>query len=81
MPSVADPTAAGDSFVAAFCTVLAAGLPAGKALDFASHAAAITVTRMGAMPSLPTITEVQKLLHERGYADFDLSFLDVLHRI
>ena len=81
MPSVADPTAAGDSFVAAFCTVLAAGLPAGKALDFASHAGAITVTRMGAMPSLPTITEVQKLLRERGYADFDLSFLDVLHRI
>ena len=79
MPSVADPTAAGDSFVAAFCTVLAAGLPAGKALDFASHAAAITVTRMGAMPGLPTITEVQELLRERGYEDFDLSLLDVLH--
>ena len=79
MPSVADPTAAGDSFVAAFCTVLAAGLPAGKALDFASYAAAITVTRMGAMPSLPTITEVQELLRERGYEDFDLSLLDVLH--
>lgn len=53
--------------------------PGGKALDFASHAAAITVTRMGAMPSLPTITEVQELLRERGYEDFDLSLLDVLH--
>ena len=78
MPHVADPTAAGDSFVASFCTVLAAGLPVDKALDFASHAAAITVTRMGAMPSLPTVTEVQGLLRERGYEDFDLSLLDAL---
>ena len=78
MPHVADPTAAGDSFVASFCTVLAAGLPADKALDFASHAAAITVTRMGAMPSLPTVTEVQGLLRERGYEDWDLSLPDAL---
>ena len=78
MPHVADPTAAGDSFVASFCTVLAAGLPADKALDFASHAAAITVTRMGAMPSLPTVTEVQELLRERGYEDWDLSLPDAL---
>ena len=78
MPHVADPTAAGDSFVASFCTVLAAGLPVDMALDFASHAAAITVTRMGAMPSLPTVTEVQGLLRERGYEDFDLSLPDAL---
>ena len=78
MPHVADPTAAGDSFVASFCTVLAAGLPVDKALDFASHAAAITVTRMGAMPSLPTITEVRELLREREYEDFDLSLPDAL---
>ena len=78
MPHVADPTAAGDSFVASFCTVLAAGLPADKALDFASHAAAITVTRMGAMPSLPTVTEVQGLLREREYEDWDLSLPDAL---
>ena len=78
MPHVADPTAAGDSFVASFCTVLAAGLPVDKALDFASHAAAITVTRMGAMPSLPTVTEVQGLLRERGYEDWDLSLPDAL---
>ena len=29
--------------------------------------------------SLPKITEVQELLRERGYEDFDLSLLDVLH--
>jgi ribokinase len=78
MPHVADPTAAGDSFVAAFCTGLCAGLPQGEALAFASHAAAITVSRMGAMPSLPTVSEVQALLVERGYTGFDPKSLDAL---
>lgn len=78
MPHVADPTAAGDSFVAAFCTGLTAGLPQGEALAFASHTAAITVSRMGAMPSLPTIGEVQELLQERGYTGFDPAILDAL---
>lgn len=78
MPHVADPTAAGDSFVAAFCTGLTAGLPQGEALAFASHTAAITVSRMGAMPSLPTIGEVQTLIQERGYQGFDPAVLDAL---
>ena len=78
MPHVADPTAAGDSFVAAFCTGLTAGLPQGEALAFASHTAAITVSRMGAMPSLPTIDEVQALIRERGYTGFDAALLDGL---
>ena len=78
MPHVADPTAAGDSFVAAFCTGLCAGLPQPQALAFASHTAAITVSRMGAMPSLPTVGEVQALLRERGYDGFDAGVLDAL---
>lgn len=78
MPHVADPTAAGDSFVAAFCTGLTAGLPQQEALAFASHTAALTVSRMGAMPSLPTIEEVQTLLRERGYSGFDPAELDAL---
>lgn len=78
MPHVADPTAAGDSFVAAFCTGLTAGMPQEEALAFASHTAAITVSRMGAMPSLPTIDEVQNLLRERNYQGFDASILDAL---
>lgn len=79
MEHVADPTAAGDSFVAAFCTGLTAGLPQGEALAFASHTAAITVSRMGAMPSLPTVAEVKALMEERGYKGFDLSLLDALN--
>lgn len=78
MPHVADPTAAGDSFVAAFCTGLTAGLPQKEALAFASYTAAITVSRIGAMPSLPTVAEVQALLSERHYPGFDASELDAL---
>ena len=78
MPHVADTTAAGDSFVAAFCTGLTAGLAEGDALAFASHTAAITVSRMGAIPSLPTIDEVQALIRERSTVSFDPAVLDVL---
>lgn len=78
MPHVADPTAAGDSFVASFCTALTAGLPQNQALAFASHAAAITVSRMGAITSLPTLTEVQQLLRERAYDGFSPEILDAL---
>ena len=76
MPHVADPTAAGDSFVAAFCTALSAGLPQAQALDFASYTAAITVSRMGAIDSLPTLSEVQALLKERNCQGFDGAILD-----
>ncbi|MCI2056935.1 MAG: ribokinase [Oscillibacter sp.] len=78
MSDVKDPTAAGDSFVAAFCTGVTAGLAESEALAFASHTAAITVCGMGAMPSLPTVDKVQNLLRERGYVGFDLTELDAL---
>lgn len=78
MPDVKDPTAAGDSFVAAFCTGVTAGLPESAALTFASHAAAITVSRVGAMPSLPAAAEVQELLRQRGCDAFDPAELDAL---
>ena len=51
MERVADPTAAGDSFVGAFCTGLCAGLEREAALALASHTAALTVSRMGAQPA------------------------------
>jgi len=78
MPHVADPTAAGDSFVAAFCVGLCVGLDQEQALTFASHTAAITVSRMGAMPSLPTLDEVRALLAERECTAFADSALDAL---
>ena len=78
MTHVEDPTAAGDSFVGALSTALAVGLTEDEALTFASHTAAITVSRLGAMPALPTLPEVLDLIRERGGVDFDLSALDVL---
>lgn len=78
MPAVKDPTAAGDSFVAAFCTGVSAGMGERQALEFASHTAAITVCGMGAMPSLPELTAVQSLMTERHFSGFDPKLLDVL---
>ena len=78
MPHVTDPTAAGDSFVGALSVALTLGLPQQEALAFASHTAAITVSRMGAMPSLPTLDEVILLLSDRDYHGFDYTVLDAL---
>lgn len=78
MDHVSDPTAAGDSFVGALSVGLTVGLPQEEALAFASHTAAITVSRMGAMPSLPTLAEVLELLKERDYHGFDPAALDIL---
>ena len=61
-----DPTAAGDSFVGAFCTALCAGAEPDQAMTFANHTAAITVSRMGAQPSLPEMEEVLQLMQEKG---------------
>lgn len=61
-----DTTAAGDCFVGA----LAVGLCEGKSLldaaEFASAAAAISVTRDGAQPSLPRREEVMQFMNERS---------------
>lgn len=54
-----DPTAAGDSFVGAFCVGICRGMDVEKALCFANHVASLTVSKMGAMPSLPTLDEVR----------------------
>ena len=78
MDHVADPTAAGDSFVGALSVGLTAGLSREQALIFASHTAAITVSRMGAMPSLPKLNEVVDLLCQRDCRAFPLSALDIL---
>ena len=61
-----DTTAAGDCFVGA----LAVGLCKGKSLltaaQFASAAAALSVTRAGAQPSLPDLNEVKQFISERN---------------
>ena len=59
---VLETTGAGDSFVGAFATALADGLPPVQAAQFASAAAGISVTRPGTAPSMPTRAEIERLL-------------------
>ena len=63
---VKDPTAAGDSFIGAFCTAVCYGMDYKHAMEFANYAAALTVSRMGAQPSLPTLEEVLDLMRQAG---------------
>lgn len=60
-----DTTAAGDTFCGALATGLSKGLGWNEILEFASAAAAICVTRMGAQPSIPTEAEVNDFLRNR----------------
>jgi len=60
-----DTTAAGDCFVGALAVGLCEGKSIVAAAEFASAAAAISVTRDGAQPSLPRRDEVMRFLHER----------------
>ncbi len=66
---VVDPTAAGDSFVGAFCTEVASGKSYEEALEYANYTATLTVSRMGAQPSLPLHKEVDELIekHKRQF--------------
>ena len=53
-----DTTAAGDVYNGALCAALAEGKSLREALTFATEASAISVTRVGAQPSVPTREEV-----------------------
>lgn len=55
---VVDTTAAGDTFTGYFIAAITSGKSAAFALDVASKAAAITVSRQGASVSIPTRNEV-----------------------
>ncbi|MBN1986123.1 MAG: ribokinase [Prolixibacteraceae bacterium] len=59
-----DTTAAGDTFCGAFAVGVTEGKPLKEALRFASAASAISVTRMGAQPSVPTRPEIDNFLHQ-----------------
>ncbi|HEU5300125.1 MAG TPA: ribokinase [bacterium] len=63
-----DTTAAGDAFAGALGAALAEGIPILDAVRFATIAAAISVTRMGAQPSMPTRADVDAFARTRGIA-------------
>jgi ribokinase len=63
---VVDTTAAGDCFNAAFAVALMRGKVPALAARYAAAAAAISVTRAGAQPSLPSASEVDGFLALAG---------------
>lgn len=75
---VKDPTAAGDSFIGAFTVGVCSGMSHAQALNFANFTATLTVSRMGAQPSLPTLREVVDFMKREDRSGFDLSRLDIL---
>jgi len=61
-----DTTAAGDAFNAGFAVGLMRGSTVANSAVFASAVAAISVTRPGAQPSMPSGDEVDRFLHEHA---------------
>jgi ribokinase len=59
-----DTTAAGDAFNAGFAVSLLSGKRPVEAARFAAAVAAVSVTRKGAQPSMPTKREVDKFLKQ-----------------
>lgn len=70
-----DPTAAGDSFVGALSVGLCCGWGYEETLRFANHTAGLTVSALGAMPSLPTLEKVEAFLREKTGGAPDTSVL------
>jgi len=61
-----DTTAAGDTFNGALVAALQTGRKIDEAIVFGHAAAAISVTRMGAQPSIPSLDEVNDFLKEQA---------------
>ena len=60
-----DSTAAGDTFCGALAASLVEGAPLVNAVTFATTASALSVTRMGAQPSIPFRDEINNFLATR----------------
>lgn len=63
-----DTVAAGDSFNGALAVKLAEGASLHDAAKFANAVGALAVTKQGAIPSLPTLAEVERFLTDRENA-------------
>ena len=61
-----DSTAAGDALNGAFAAALMNGADPLEAVRFGVAAASLSVTRAGAIPSLPTLAEVEEFRQKRG---------------
>jgi len=62
MVKAIDTTAAGDTYCGALAVALSEDKPITDAIIFASAASAISVTRLGAQPSVPSRKEIDEFL-------------------
>lgn len=69
-----DATGAGDAFIAGLAVALAEERPFGSAGAFASAAAALTTTKLGAQAALPTKQEVFELMRNSGFEEEVVAF-------
>jgi ribokinase len=65
-----DATAAGDVFNGVLAVMIAEGKSLDEAVRFANVAAALSVTKMGAQPSIPRREEVERFLHREARNGF-----------
>jgi ribokinase len=61
-----DTTAAGDTFNGALAVALSLGKPIAEAARFANAAAALSVGKMGAQPSIPRRDEIEEFMRVKG---------------
>ncbi|MFB3896342.1 MAG: ribokinase [bacterium] len=59
-----DTTAAGDAFNGGLAYSLALGKPLSEAVRFANYVGALSITKMGAQPSMPTLQEIEQFIAE-----------------
>lgn len=64
--AVVDTTAAGDAFTAALTLEYVRSGDIGRAVEFANAVGALTVTKLGAQPSIPTREEVERFIEEKN---------------
>lgn len=62
-----DTTAAGDTFIGVVAASMVSGLPLEEGMRWASCAAGITASRVGAQQAIPTALEVDEYLKEAGH--------------
>ena len=67
--SAVDTTGAGDAFNGAFAVALMLGRSPLESAQFAAAAGAVSVTRAGAQPSMPTMEEVNLMLARSDRTD------------
>ena len=76
-----DTTAAGDAFNGGMAVALMRGSSLAEAAQFAAAVAAVSVTRSGAQPAMPTLEEVSAIFLKNGLsrnASFEASMLPVV---